>query len=98
MRTTLKLALALCLATLATPGIADHPAPPVPAGGINFAIEGKCEDHETGEKGYCYAGYGTDGTFYATFWQDDVMKFIRQIKPGFTDYETVWVAHGYATY
>ncbi len=85
------------LATILTTGLtrADEP-PPVPEGGINFVIEGKCTDQETGEKGDCYGGYTNDGTFYVTFWQDGVMMFIR--KSTGTGYEPVWVNAQYNSY
>jgi hypothetical protein len=86
--TMLQLVLVLFLALWGTTTRADEP-PPVPEGGINFVIEGKYTDHETGAEGECYGGYGTDGTFYLTFWQNGVMMFIRQ-KKGNAPYETVW--------
>lgn len=90
----MKLAYALtALLALSSPSLADHPVPPVPEGGINYTIQGECQDNETGEKGYCYAGYTKDGTFVLSFWQDGVLKMIRRVVGD--SYETIWVAHGF---
>jgi hypothetical protein len=56
-------------------------------------MEGACEDNETKAKGYCYGGYTVDGTFILTFWQDGVLKLIRQATGD--GYETLWSAHGF---
>lgn len=76
---------------------ADEPPPP-PEGGINYSLQSPCSDNETGLTGFCYAGYGTDGTFYLTFWQDGVLQFIRRVPPGQTNYEVVWVRNTYNSF
>ena len=76
---------------------AEHPIPDPPEGGINYTLQGECHDNETGEQGYCYAGYGTDGVFYITFWQDDRLMFIRRVV-GDQPYEQMWTADLYASY
>lgn len=87
MRTSCALLLTASL--VASSALANEPPPP-PEGGINFTLQGECQDNESGIKGFCYAGYGTDGTFYLTFWVDGELQFIRQVPPGASDYETVW--------
>lgn len=85
------------LGWLTGPVYADEPPPP-PEGGINYTIQSPCADNETGLKGFCYAGYGTDGTFYLTFYQDGVLQFIRRVPLGQTDYEVVWVRDTYNSF
>ncbi len=63
--------------------------PPVPEGGLIVLQVIDCTDGETGEKGTCQTYQGIDGTVYVTFWQGDVMMFVRKVVDN--GYETVWV-------
>jgi len=86
----MRIALLLTALLVASSVHANEPPPP-PEGGINFTLQGECQDNESGLTGMCYAGYGTDGTFYLTFWVDGVLQFIRTVAPDASAYETIWV-------
>lgn len=79
--------IALC-ALLASP-VAANEAPPVPEGGLQFIWQAPCTDDESGEKGFCYLGKTKDGKTYLTFWQDDILMFIREVVGD--SYITIWV-------
>lgn len=68
-------------------------APPVPKGGLWFYEQGTCTDQETGQSGYCFMGLTPEGRKYLTFWQDDILMFIREVVG--TSYITVWVNDKY---
>lgn len=88
MRTTLQLVLVLSALALPMTATADEP-PPVPEGGLWFYAEAPCRDNDTGQEGYCYFGQAKDGRRFMTFYQHDVLMFIRQVLSR-EEYEQIW--------
>lgn len=72
--------------------VANEP-PSVPEGGLTHVFTSPCQDPETGQKGTCYIMQDVEGTLYTTFWQYDMLMFIRKDVPG--GYETIWVNDQY---
>ena len=91
----LRITLALYLVLLASMIKAEPP--PVPEGGISYYQQGVCVDKETHQRGYCYWGHDKDQAVYTTFWQENVLMFIRKAT-GATTYEVVWVNPYYNSY
>ena len=79
--------IAICV-LLAT-GVQANEPPTVPEGGLTFLYTTLCLDGETGQKGTCYLMQDSQGVIYTTFWQHEVLMFIRRDLPG-GGYETVW--------
>ena len=71
--------------------------PPIPEGGINYVMQGECQDNETGLTGYCYGGYDNKGNFYLTFWLDNQLQFIRKVVEN-QPYETICVNDTYNSF
>lgn len=69
----------IALFVLLASGCLANETPTVPAGGLSFFSQQPCADQETGEEGYCYTGKTTDGRVFLTFWQGDILMFIREI-------------------
>ena len=81
--------LLTCLALLSSTTVNANEAPPVPEGGLRFISQQACVDKESGEKGDCFIGQAKDGKIFLTFWQGDILMFIREIAGD--SYVTIWV-------
>lgn len=74
---------------------ADHPLPPVPAGGLMTTSEGDCVDTATQVPGHCIMQSDLMGRIYLVFLIDDLIWEIRHITDG--GYTVLWTADHAAT-
>lgn len=78
---------------LPTTAIADHPLPPVPAGGFLTLMAYDCTDQVYGQAGQCELRQDGQGVQYMILYQNDEVKIIRQITGDTAaDYIELWVA------
>jgi len=84
---------AILAALLPSTTRADHPLPPVPAGGLTTTSQGDCVDTATQVPGYCIMQRDLMGRIYMVFLIDGLIWEIRHVTDG--GYTVLWTAdHG----